>query len=389
MINKSLLVISFVFTANFLFAEWNYHWTEIDNFPGLERDDAIMFAIDDVVYVGTGNHGGFAESNFFYKYEISNGTWSFVNEFPGYARQYATVEVIGNKAYLIGGIDLFGTGLKDVWEFNGRTEEWSIVSEFPGDSRWSAISFVIDSTIYFGTGKNHNSSFNDFWSFNPKDLSWQQEASLPTLPRNEAVGFSLFHQGYVCLGVDCTGTFDKTCWKYDPEQENWVEVAEFQGSERYYSKADVFGGLAFVAFGQDPSDLFLNDCWIYDPVSDSWHELETGLTPRRGIASCTIENHGIIFGFGLDQNYNRLKELAYLSIAQHQNTIHAFYDSTQNQIIITGQIRLGNIQLFNIRGQLVFENRTENDHFTINANYFQPGIYVIKSTAGTAKILVF
>ena len=36
-----------------------FEWASVKSHDGLSRDDGVAFAIDDAVYYGSGNHGGF------------------------------------------------------------------------------------------------------------------------------------------------------------------------------------------------------------------------------------------------------------------------------------------------------------------------------------------
>ena len=90
-----LLPFILAMSASFKGNPQTYTWSNLPDFIGLERDDAVAFSIDKSIFVGSGNHGGFSQSNLFYKFEIDKGTWSSIRSFPGAARQYATIEVVG------------------------------------------------------------------------------------------------------------------------------------------------------------------------------------------------------------------------------------------------------------------------------------------------------
>ena len=118
-----LIVILFCFQTVCLGQK--YGWDVGLELPGLGRDDAVCFTLDKIVFIGTGNHGGFNESNKFYGYNTRNQTWIDVPDFPGPVRQYAKAEVVGFKAYVIGGVNPYNVPLNDVWELDWETKKWT------------------------------------------------------------------------------------------------------------------------------------------------------------------------------------------------------------------------------------------------------------------------
>ena len=367
-----------------------YGWDSNIYLPGLGRDDAVCFTMDNIIFFGTGNHGGFNESNVFYALNTRNGEWEDMPQFPGPARQYSLAEVVEFKAYIIGGIDEFGNPLNDVWEYDLVNEQWNQLTSFPGAPRWKATSFAIDGKIYYGTGRDWNYSYNDFWEYNTYTDTWKQIADLPVKPRNESVGFSLYGRGYVGLGIDCTGVMQKDIWAYDPFKAVWKYETDFPGGPRWYAVAEVLDGRVYMGTGEDSTGQMHNDWWMYYPGTKEWEQEENLPFPaRRGAATCNLPYSSIIVFGGLSDNFERLNDISrYTSRDIEPPPINAFYQFEEKRIYINDIPYYAYVRVLNLSGQLLFETKERIDHVAVDVSNWTSGVYLVWIDDKAVKVLI-
>ncbi|MDA7804341.1 hypothetical protein N8987_07215 [Crocinitomix sp.] len=386
--NIILFVVSVISVNAF---DQGYEWEELPNFPGLSRDDAIAFSIGELIYVGSGNHGGFSQSNQFYALDTDLNSWSQIAEFPGVRRQYARGETVNGKGYLIGGIDPFNNPLNDIWEYDPQSNTWKELTVFPGGERWQAASFVIEDKIYFGTGRDLDKRFADFWRFNIATNEWEELNDLPKLPCYETVSFSIFDKGYLGLGRDCTGVFLSDFWMYDPMNDSWKQETDFPGGARYYSKGESYNGFGFVGTGEDEFGMMKDDIWEFDPFTQAWTEI-LGFpgVKQRGVASTAIPNKGVYYICGLSDSFTRLNTVYHLFNESQINPYFKYdLDQTHN-ILRIRNINVGApIQVFSLNGELVFESIDHADNLLIHTNSWSRGMYVLHHNNQSEKIMLY
>ncbi|MEX1002340.1 MAG: kelch repeat-containing protein [Crocinitomicaceae bacterium] len=386
---KVLLLVIFGLISFFVTAQ-TFGWDSNVYLPGLGRDDAVCFTVNKVVYVGTGNHSGFSESNTFYGYDTRTGNWVDVTSFPGIPRQYATVAVVGSFAYLIGGLDQNLNPSKEVWQFDPSENSWIQLDDFPAAARWQAVAFVCNDQLYYGTGRNWEYSFNDFWQFNPKNQQWKQLADVPILPRHEAVGFALYEEGYIGLGRDCTWVLQDDFWKYQPTTNSWEFETFFPAGERFYATAAAMNGWAFIGTGEDAGGVIKKDFWRYDPATEVWEEMEPLPEPaRRGVAACTVPFHGIYLACGLSDSFDRLTEVSRYTYRHEQNsTIEVLYHDQEKKVYISNFPHFSTVRILNMNGQLIYEGGQETDHLSVNTSLWKKAVYIVWVNQEAVKFMV-
>lgn len=368
----------------------SYGWTSNVSLPSIGRDDAVCFTLDDIVFVGTGNHGGFSESNVFYAFNTRSGEFEDVAPFPGPARQYATAEEIGFKAYLIGGIDEFSNPLNDVWEYDLITDSWTQKSSFPGGARWKASSFMVNQKIYYCTGRDWIQSYNDCWQYDPSNDQWIQKATLPSLPKNETVGFALYERGYIGLGIDCTNVLSDEIYEFNPYKDEWELITHFPGGPRWYAVAEVLNGKAFIGTGEDSTGMMYNDFWAFDPSTKVWEKEENVPLPaRRGVAACTIPFKGIYFAGGLSDSFERLNVISrYVDRNFEAPELSVFYQQEEKKIYISDLPSFTYVRVLSASGLLMFETNERQDHVLVDASGWAQGVYIVWVGQQAKKISV-
>jgi N-acetylneuraminic acid mutarotase len=148
---------------------WEYDiatdtWSQKPNFPGLRRHHPYYFSIDSLAYVGFGH--GRAIYKDFYSYNPRTEEWTEIAEFPGESRVAGTQFSHRGKGYILSGQGSDHENLEtgEFWEFDPFTEEWTQLAPHAGTGRWAPASFIINDTLYFGTGYTEEEE-KDMWIY--------------------------------------------------------------------------------------------------------------------------------------------------------------------------------------------------------------------------------
>lgn len=246
------------------------YWTELANFGGDARDNAVGFAIENKIYIGTGWTDENPTSNDFWQYNIETGTWMQVADLGEAGRNSGVCFVINNRAFVLSGIVQSVGYSNDVWEYNPNENIWVQKNDFPGEGRNQGIAFTINNKGYFGTGFAQGAGwFNDFWEYDPSSDTWIQKANLPGDGISRAVGFSVGEMGYVGAGE--SGDLLNDFWRYDPNTDSWEQMSGFDNLAREAATGFGLNGYGFIGLGSAPGGA-RNDFWKYDPSTDSWTE---------------------------------------------------------------------------------------------------------------------
>lgn len=228
---------------------WEYDptsdsWVRKDDFPGEARQYAVAFSIGNYGYVGTGKSEDNDYLKDFYRFDPTaapGSQWTNV-PFPGIKRQGATVFIIDNKAYLVGGRNN-GYEVEDFWCFDPTitTEnKWTRLRDIVDESderydddytsivRSYACAFVIDGQGFLTLGSNGSSLRRNYWIYNPSTDLWKssETESYDFTPfgnskassRVGAICFSTGTRGIITTGsagIDTSSFYDDT-WELKP-----------------------------------------------------------------------------------------------------------------------------------------------------------------------------
>ena len=191
-----------------------------------------------------------------------------------------------------------------------NAQNWVQKSNFPGTERYAATGFTINGKLYFGTGYNGLTFFNDWWEYDPATDTWTQKTSFPGQGRLNPNSFVINNKGYIIFGSTTTGiyTFPTDFWEYDPLTDQWTQKANFPGPGRYTAIAMEISGKGYAGTGwKQFNSPFLSDWWEYNPVTNNWSQKANfGGGIRRSAMGFSLLGKGYL-GLGEDQN-NVLKD---------------------------------------------------------------------------------
>ncbi len=273
------------YEREFLDDIWRYdasvdNWIKVDaDFPGVARTDAVGFAAEGKIYVGTGfNNDTDSYSDRlddFWEFDPSTEVWTQKASFPGGAVQMAVAFSLNDKGYV--GTGYSGQIEKDFYKYDPETDTWSAISGF-GAKRSEAVAFVIDGEAYVCTGTQNGDFPYDFAKFNPESESWTTLNDIAdtnddesyddeyNIARSNAVAFAVGGKGYVCTGGRNSG--GSTVWEYTPAIDRWEEKTEFEGYSREGAIAFVVNGKGCVGLGSSATSLYFDDFYSFEPNAE-------------------------------------------------------------------------------------------------------------------------
>lgn len=285
---------------------WKYDpvtgWKRVADFPGTARSQAVAFSLNGKGYVGTGNDGTYALSDF-YQFDPNNGakgTWTKINDFgftsdqgsASVTKRYGSVaftvnDGVKDRAFVGGGY--FIGALNDFWEYDDTNNVWIQRPDIAGSKRLGAFAMVINNIAYVGGGTSNNQYNKDFWAFDVKKLDvgpWIKLNGLTgkdangnaiTQPRSKesACTFTIDGKGYLACGNAGAPTGD--IWQYDPSLDSWTQYFSFTNNVDPVSGSSRSGAVSFsqkatdgitygyVVTGGSGSSVKFDDFWKFNP----------------------------------------------------------------------------------------------------------------------------
>lgn len=305
---KLSFLVTLIFFVHQSFAQ---NWQQLDDFPGVARDDGASFTVGDTAYFGTGLTPWWAPTGDFFGFDLSNETWFSIASLPtGSERQYATAFASStHKGFLFGGHD-GANFLNDLWTYDPSTDSWQTLSPLPSTGRGGASCFVFNDTAYIVGGKNaQNQALDEVWAYSISSDTWIQKNNFPFGGRWRSSATTLNNFGYLLFGKDENEHFQNELFAYDPMQDSWTQISTFPSSGRSHAALFSMNSKLFASFGLDSLNHSHNDLWSYDLNSDLWQSLPGVPTVgRRGGMSISTQN-GFYYVTGIDEADQRLTEV--------------------------------------------------------------------------------
>lgn len=155
-------------------------------FPGIYDMNAISFLVGNKGYVVSGYTA--SQSCKVWEYDFAANTWTNIGNSPLGKRRGGIAMVLNNKVYMGLGYELINFNgqiirvyKKDWIEYTPGESYHAIKANFPGTGRNEAQGFIMNNSIYLGSGENMNTQtiHKDLWRYNSSSNSWTQQASWP------------------------------------------------------------------------------------------------------------------------------------------------------------------------------------------------------------------
>ena len=249
------------------------YWEARESFPGTLRERGVSFSVNGKGYIGLGYNRDLDDEELgdFWEYDPDLDKWTEVAEFEGTPRYNAVSFVIGDIAYV-------GTGYdgdqynSDFWEFNAAENTWTEMESYPGDKIESGLAFVINDKGYVCSGRNNDLYNLDFWSYSQSEQAWEKltpdddesyydEFKLAVY-RHDAVALTIDNKAYIVGGVSSSGATDNSVYMFDPATQKWDDRTSFEGSARSSAVGFVLDDRAFIGTGLNGTKTYY-DMWEF------------------------------------------------------------------------------------------------------------------------------
>lgn len=262
----------------YMFNETNGYWVQVDDFPGIGREKTVSFTIGEKAYVIGGYNRDLTteEMGDVWEFDPSNDSsqWTQLSDFPGSARYNAVGFSTNGKGY-------FGTGndgdnyLNDFWAYTPDGDSWEEIISLRGQKREEAFTFTVGDQIFVGGGRNNGLYQTDLWQFDQDEIDWidrsidddddEYDDFYDGVARVNCAAFVVNDKAYLAMGYN-SGILSSV-YEYDPSSDNWESRTSFEGTARQYCTSFVLNNEAYVLTGQSGTDYF-DDMWGFDPEVD-------------------------------------------------------------------------------------------------------------------------
>jgi N-acetylneuraminic acid mutarotase len=366
-----------VFFLLFFFDISAQSWAQLQDYPGLGRDDGSTFVINNNAYCFSGvvSSGQFQRDG--YVLDGNTDTWTAMASLPlGAERQYATGFSDGVNGYVLGGLDPSYNCLNDFWQYIVASDTWVQLPNFPGTGRQGMNNFVLNGKVYLIGGRlNGNITSNEVWEYDFVSATWTQKSNLPFTGIWRGAGFAIDSFGYVCYGKSDTILFNRFIYKYNAVNDSWSKISNITLSPRNYIGAAVCNGKACLYGGQDSLIFFANDLLVFNPLDSSISNyFGIPSLPRKGGMAFSMNN---TFYFRLKETW---KNDGFVNINQVTNDHSTFIypNPVLNSLHLKTNEKLtatANIEIYNALGTLVLKPLFSPE---IDVTVLKCGVYFLK-----------
>lgn len=385
-LNITLLLSLSLILPNYILSQT---WEQSVDFPGVERDDAAAFVINNDVYCGTGITTGWQSLTDFYRFNLADQSWQSTASLPhGEERQYACGLSHDSKGYIFGGYN--GEYLNSFFQYSPDTDQWIELPPLPASGRSGSSCFVINDTAYIAGGRNGSEiALSEVWAYHIHQQAWVQKNDLPFGKRWKASAISYNNQGYFGFGRDDNEVMHSDFYRYDVAGDSWISLTDLPGSERCYAQLTVFEAEIVLLFGVDSSISTLNDVWSYNITNNTWTQMPTFPdVPRKG-GMAFASQHSIYYTTGITSDASRLREtwrILMNDLSLDTKHIEGILYPNPASEDLHVPICEGKIKLIDPYGKTVLETSGQS---LLNISRFSDGIYTVICEEGwKARIVI-
>lgn len=368
-------------------------WTKKSNpFPGEGRENAVSFVIGNVAYLGTGyvykNYSNVYYKDF-WKYDSSSDTWTQIADFPGDAR-YEAVSFSANGKGYVGLGSSENKICNDFYEYNPGSDSWTKITNFP-DARYGAVSFSINNIGYVGTGYDGTALKSDFYKY--ENGAWVAIASLPTSEaRIYATAFVVGDLAYVAGGGHEPGVFGAfdTKYEYNPKTNTWSREGYNSVLSSNILLSYVSAGIPYIAVYDDLYRYNAEERF-YEPLGDvfqlgDFFSKETFFVIN-DVPYMSLGSGGSFFSptLNIDLWYDADAKKQ-TGIAAIKENIAVFPNPATESFVISGAFG-ANVSIFDLQGHIIYEQKNIGQTEIFYTAGWAKGVYLIRIQNGSNKTI--
>lgn len=254
---------------------WGYNtssntWARLADIPGTikARDFATAFAVNDIGYVfGGGDSTLSLVYKDLWKFDWSTNLWGAAATMPGVARQGAFSFVINETAYVGGGRDASGAELKDFWAYSQAGNNWTQKADLPATVA-NTYAFSANNFGFVTCGTHAGAEDTSTYMYDPSTNTWSRQKAFKGHARQGGTAFSIGNTGYIGLGSATGGLYFNDFYTYSTITNEWTRLGDYPGGYVEYPVSAVAAGKAYVGMGIQGATRF-RDWYQYIPASAS------------------------------------------------------------------------------------------------------------------------
>lgn len=346
-------------------------WTQKSNIPAEGRHRTTGWSIGSKGYIGLGHYNSGPNGNVtfadIWEYDPSLDSWTQKADYGGGSTYGAAAFSVGNKAYV--GAHVYGQS--DWHEFDPVANTWTPIAPCPIASSDRTAFAIGDLGYYVGNSQ--------ICSYDPQTQQWTVLSNTPTGFFSWSKSFVVAEKGYVI------GSSSKAVYEYKPATDQWAYRGVFPGEAIGGWSCFGIGDKGYVVSGYIN---FLNptsrQCWEYDPNMNTWQMVEElpGST-RRFSSGFAIGNRGYIGtgtnGTNMNDFWEFNPELMASNMELNELVVQAFPNPSNEYIQITSpNLNNGRLEIYNLSGQLIFQEQNINQEITIYKSDLGLGTFIYK-----------
>jgi hypothetical protein len=195
--------------------------------------------------------------------------WQQLPDLPGPPIDGAASFVLEGSVYVGTGRTTDDGYLNEWWRYNRVSNTWTPVSPLPASPRYGCATFTMFNRGFVFGGMDADGALNELWAYNPAINTWEQRTSMPAEGRSHAVALEGLNVGIIATGMLGNGAPTNESWKYYPTLDSWENMPAFEGVARSGAAGIHSESAVMVAGGRDENSAALDDTWIYYTVSET------------------------------------------------------------------------------------------------------------------------
>lgn len=386
-LKTTFLVSIGLFTSLWLPAQ---SWQQVASLPAQGRNHMAMFSIGTTGYALTGgwfNSTGTTGLKDFYKYDPSQDQWTQMTDFPGVERNYAVGIEIGGKGYLGFG-QTYGpviSALNDLWEFDPATEMWTQKTSCPCLERFHPAYTTVNGKLYVGLGEDWPVEMKDWWEYDPGTDTWTQLPDFPGLERHHPMAFSIGDKAYVGFGHTQSSTWQvhADLYEYDVPTSTWTQRSDIPNGSRVAGFGFSAFNKGYIIAGKDSTHAgYLSEFWEYDGPSDTWTALPSFPSLGRWAPGGFMIGSDFYFGTGQSsmQEENDFWKYSFTSVGLDQSVGPevSYGPNPADQELRVSISDEARIRILDCRGKVIIDQPYMGGTHSIELSDLSSGSYFLK-----------
>ncbi|MEO8148719.1 MAG: kelch repeat-containing protein [Bacteroidia bacterium] len=190
--------------------------------------------------------------------------------------------------------------------FISIAQTWTQIASLPSVPRDQNMGFSINGKGYICGGNTGGTILKETWEYDPVTDAWTQKANMPQ-KNNGAATFTIGNFGYVIGGYNYTNNELNVLWRYNPSTNAWTNKTPFTGPRDNGALSWSINGKGYVGCGWSGTG-YTSDVWEYNPTTDAWTQIASFPGGNRAwVVSFVVNNIGYA-GLGEYPSFNGLSD---------------------------------------------------------------------------------